>query len=94
MFRYTDNNSHSVKIDEDYEQSKLPSGCLESLVDDARDEPNPRAVQSILGFMSETIKSEWLIDSLTLMKKTNLTNQNLSFPCSSSHMYNKKSYDS
>ena len=54
----TSNNSHSVKIDEDYEQSKLPSGCLESLVDDARDEPNPRAVQSILGFMSETIKSE------------------------------------
>jgi len=51
-------NRHSVKIDEDYEQSKLPSGCLESLVDDARDEPNPRAVQSILGFMSETIKSE------------------------------------
>lgn len=54
MFRYT-NNSHSVKIDEDYEQSKLPSGCLESLVDDTRDKSNPEAVQSILGLMSETI---------------------------------------
>ena len=57
MFRYT-NNSHSVKIDEDYEQSKLPSGCLESLVDDTRDEANPEPIQSILGLMSETIKSE------------------------------------
>ena len=54
------NNSHSVKIDEDYQQSKLPSGCLESLVHDTIDEPNPEADQSILGFMSETIKSEWL----------------------------------
>lgn len=35
------NNSHSVKIDEDYEQSKLPSDCLESLVDETRDKPEP-----------------------------------------------------
>ena len=84
----------SVKIDEDYQQSKLPSGCLESLVHDTIDEPNPEADQSILAFMSETIKSEWLkLDRWLWWQNQTKLIKPYQFPFHI-HMYNKKSYDS